>query len=257
MKVTGERSSTQAGGFNPVFQRHRANYALATRFLGPGRVLDLGCGVGHSLDLLAPRESVGVDREPAALAGQARETVVADMRELPFEDGSFASVVCSHAIEHVPDPERLLAEVARVLAPDGTAVLTTPNRLTFARAEEIIDPYHYIEWDPREFAALCSNAFGEVELHGVFGSPRQLAVLAGERKKLDALLRKDALKLRRLLPRPLLQRLYDQRLRRERRSGGPEYAAITLDDFELSSEGLDEALDVMAVCRAPRRAGRA
>ena len=253
MKVTGERSSTGAGGFNPVFQRHRANYALALRFLGPGRVLDLGCGVGHSVDLLAPRESVGVDRDPAALAGQPRQTVVADMRELPFEDGSFASVVCSHAIEHVPDPGRLLAEAARVLDRDGTAVFTTPNRLTFARADEIIDPYHYIEWDPREFEALCSQAFGEVALHGVFGSPRELAVLAGERKKLDALLRLDPLRVRRLLPRPLLQRLYDQRLRRERRTGGPEHEAITLEDFHLRSDGLDEALDLMAVCRDPRR----
>jgi SAM-dependent methyltransferase len=252
MKVTGERSSTGAAGFNPVFQRHRANYALATGFLGPGRVLDLGCGVGHSLDLLAPRESVGVDREAAALAGQPRETVVADMRELPFDDGSFSSIVCSHAIEHVPDPEALLAEAARVLASDGTAVFTTPNRLTFARADEIIDPYHYVEWDPPEFARLCAQAFGEVALHGVFGSPRQLALLAGERRKLDALLRKDPLKVRRVLPRPLLQRLYDWRLRRERRDGGPEHAAIALHDFELRSDGLAEALDLMAVCRAPK-----
>ena len=140
MKVTGERSSTAAAGFNPVFQRHRANYALATGFLGPGRVLDLGCGVGHSLDLLAPRESVGVDREPAALATQPRQTVVADMRELPLEDESFRSIVCSHAIEHVPDPERLLGEAARVLAPGSTVVFATPNRVAFARADEIIAP---------------------------------------------------------------------------------------------------------------------
>ncbi len=257
MKITGERSSTGAAGFNPVFQRHRANYSLASGFLGPERVLDLGCGVGHSLDLLAPRESVGVDREPAALAGQPRETVVADMRSLPFEDGSFPSIICSHAIEHVPDPERLLDEAARVLAAEGTAVFTTPNRLTFARADEIIDPYHYVEWDPHEFAALCSRAFADVALHGVFGSPRELAILAGEKKKLDALLAKDPLKLRRLVPRPLLQRLYDERLRRERRAGGPEQAAITLEDFELRSAGLDEALDLMAVCRAPRRAAGA
>lgn len=255
MKVTGERSSTGAAGFNPVFQRHRANYALATRFLGPGRVLDLGCGVGHSVDLLAPRESVGVDREPAALAGQPRETVVADMRELPFEDASFSSIVCSHAIEHVPDPERLLAEAARVLVPDGTAVFTTPNRLTFARADEIIDPYHYVEWDPDEFRQLCSGAFGDVQMHGVFGSPRELAVLAAERQKLDALLRLDPLKLRRRLPRPLLQRLYDWRLRRERSDGGPEHAAITLEDFDLRSEGLADSLDLMAVCRVPKHAG--
>lgn len=255
VKVTGERTSTGAGGFNPTFQRHRANYALATTFLEPGRVLDLGCGVGHSLDLLSPRDSVGVDRDAGALAGQPRETVVSDMRELPFQDGSFPSIVCSHAIEHVPDPERLLSEAARVLAPAGTAIFATPNRLTFGPADEIIDPYHYIEWDPAELATLCSGAFHQVSIHGVFGSERQLAVMAMEREKLDALLRKDFLGLRRMVPRRLRRRLYDQRLRRERRASTPEAAAITIADFELRSERLEEALDLIAVCRLPRPRG--
>lgn len=43
--------------------------------------------------------------------------VVADMRELPFADGEFASVLSVQSLEHVPDPERVLAEVARVLEP--------------------------------------------------------------------------------------------------------------------------------------------
>ena len=69
------------------------------------------------------------------------------MRSLPFADATFASVVAIHSIEHVPDPERMLAEVARVLAPGGRAMFATPNRLTFGRPDEIIDPYHYVEFD--------------------------------------------------------------------------------------------------------------
>ena len=78
--VTGERVATPAGGFNPTWQRHVAAYAFSASLLGPGRILDLGCGIGHSYHLLAPRETVGVDIDPAALVGQARTTVVADMR---------------------------------------------------------------------------------------------------------------------------------------------------------------------------------
>ncbi len=79
--VTGERVTTAAGGFNPTFQRHVAAYRLCAPLLPQaGRVLDLGCGAGHSFSALAPRESVGVDLDAAALAGQSRETVVADMR---------------------------------------------------------------------------------------------------------------------------------------------------------------------------------
>jgi len=64
VKVTGERAVTSAGGFNPAWQRHVAAYVLCEPFLGPGRVLDVGCGTGHSYDRLAPRETVGVDIEP-------------------------------------------------------------------------------------------------------------------------------------------------------------------------------------------------
>ena len=108
MKITGERVASPAGGFNPTWQRHVAAYALAEPELGPGRVLDLGCGVGHSFHLLAPRATVGVDLDAAALAGQDRETVVADMRALPFADARFGSVLSVQSLDHVPDPERVL-----------------------------------------------------------------------------------------------------------------------------------------------------
>src|SRR3954451_3334195 len=87
--VTGERAVTGRAGFNPSWQRHVFAYAQAARFLGPGRVLDLGCGTGHSFELLAPRVTVGFARAPAVLARQPRETVAADMRSLPFADASF------------------------------------------------------------------------------------------------------------------------------------------------------------------------
>jgi SAM-dependent methyltransferase len=218
-------------------------------------VLDLGAGAGHSHALLAPRDSVGVDRDAGALADQDRETVVADMRELPFPDGAFASVLAVQSIEHVPDGERVVREAARVLEPAGVAVFVTPNRLTFARPDEIIDPYHYVEYDPRQLRALCETAFAAVELRGLFGSARYASLVAEERARLDRLLARDPLRLRRLVPRRVRQRLYDRMLARARRRSDPRAAAIEPDDFELRADGLDGALDLIAVCREPRRSG--
>jgi SAM-dependent methyltransferase len=252
VKITGERVVTPVGGFNPTWQRHVAAYALAEPELGPGRVLDLGCGVGHSFHLLAPRETVGVDLDAAALAGQERETVVADMRALPFPARSFASVLSVQSLEHVPDPERVLAEVARVVEADGVAVFVTPNRLTLGRPDEIIDPYHHVEFDAAQLEALCRGSFGVVEVRGLFGSPRYMELFDEERRTLDRLLGLDPLRLRRAVPNAVRRRLYDLLLRRARRSDDPRAQAITPADFELRTTALDAALDLVAVCSAPR-----
>ena len=280
MTVTGERVTTPAGGFNPTWQRHVAAYRLCAGLLPQGRTLDLGCGIGHSYEELAPRETVGVDIDSDALEGQDRETHAADMRELPFGDRAFDSVLSVQSIEHVPDPERVLAEVRRVLRPGGVAVFVTPNRLTFGRPDEIIDPYHYVEYDAGQLRALCEPFFEQLELRGIFGSARYhyveysppelerlcaswfpraavmglfgseryLELVAEQREKLDRLLRRDPLRLRRLVPRRARRRLYDRMLSRERASDDPRAAAITPGDFVLRDSGLDEALDLVAVC---------
>ncbi len=248
--ITGERVVTPAGGFNPTWQRHVAAYEQCAHFLGAeGPVLDLGCGIGHSHRLLAPRETIGVDVDAAALADQDRETRVADMRALPFEEGRFASVLAVQSIEHVPDPERVLDEVVRVLRPGGVAVLVTPNRLTFARPDEIVDPYHHVEYDAPQLRSLCERFFGSVQLHGLFGSEHYLELVALESRRLDALLRRDPLRLRRAVPRRARQRLYDFALTRSRTGEDSSAAAITREDFTMGEEGLDACLDLIAVCR--------
>jgi SAM-dependent methyltransferase len=250
-KITGERVVSPTGGFNPTWQRHVAAYVLCEPFLGPGRVLDLGCGVGHSYHRLAPRETVGVDIDSEALEGQERNTVVADMRALPFDDASFPSVVAVQSIEHVPDPERAVAEAARVLEPDGVAVFVTPNRLTLGRPDEIIDPYHYVEFDPYELRSLCGQSFGEVEVLGLFGSDAYMELFKEERTRLDRLLRLDPLRLRRLVPRVIRQSLYDRLLRHYRPDADPRAETIGLGDFELRSDYVEGSLDVCALCRSP------
>jgi SAM-dependent methyltransferase len=254
MKITGERVSSPEGGFNPTWQRHVAAYGGSEGWLGDGLVLDLGCGVGHSYHLLAPRETIGVDVDPAALEGQDRRTVVADMRALPFDDASFDSVISVQSLEHVPDPERAVAEVARVVAPAGVAVFVTPNRLTLGRPDEIIDPYHYVEFDAEELRALCGRFFAEVEMRGLFGSARYMELFDEERAKLDRLLALDPARLRRLVPMRAKQRLYDVMLNRYRKLDDPRAEAITPEDFEFRESGLEQALDVCAVCRRPTRA---
>jgi len=248
--VTGERVTTGAGGFNPTFQRHVAAYALCADLLPADvRVLDLGAGAGHSYDRLAPRETVGVDIDAGALEGQDRETHVADMRALPFADAAFEAVLSVQSLEHVPDGDTVVREVRRVLAPGGTAIFVTPNRLTFGRPDEIIDPYHYVEYAPAELRALCATAFETVGLHGLFGSARYAEFDRAEKARMERILGLDVLNVRRRLPRRTLMWAYDTSLRLTRRRASPLAASITVEDFALGDEDLERALDLVAVCR--------
>ena len=248
MIVTGERVITAEGGFNPTWQRHVATYRLCADLLPEDeRVLDLGCGVGHSFELLAPRETVGVDIEPSVLEGQNRETVVADMRKLPFDDTSFKAAISVQALEHIPDPERMLSQVRRVLELNGVGVFVTPNRLTFGSPEEIIDPYHYHEFDPEQLRTLMAAWFKEVRILGIFGSARHLKFVAAEHRRLRLMLHLDPLRLRRFIPRRIRQLLYDTSLTLARRRPNPAAEAIGQEDFYLAEEPLDEALDLVAV----------
>ncbi len=67
------------------------------------------------------------------------------------------------------------------------------------------------------------------------------------------MLRRDPLRVRRLIPRRVRQRLYDWRLDRDRAAPRPGALDITPEDFTLGPEGLAECIDLVAVCDQPRR----
>ncbi|HWF73997.1 MAG TPA: hypothetical protein VG186_11665, partial [Solirubrobacteraceae bacterium] len=114
--------------------------------------------------------------------------------------------------------------------------------------EEIIDPYHYVEYDAAELAALCSPAFARVDVLGLFGSARYQRLVDAERVELDRVLRLDPLRLRRFVPRRLRQRLYDRRLATSRAVPAPGALEIAPEDFSLAPGPLEAALDLVAVC---------
>ncbi|WP_369779037.1 class I SAM-dependent methyltransferase [Streptomyces sp. R33] len=125
-----------------IARQGRALDALLTACLGPGphRVLDNACGIGtQALGLAALGHRVtGTDLSPpsaaragreAAARGLALSTAAADMRALPFRDGSFDAVVCAdNALPHLltaGDVCTALAETLRVLRPGGLLLLST------------------------------------------------------------------------------------------------------------------------------------
>ena len=96
-------------------------------------VLDVGCGTGFLIDLLArkrPARYVGLDlsTEMLRMARQKQiagaEFVAGTADKLPFKDGSFDIVTCSQSFHHYPYPSKAMQEAYRVLKPGGLYILS-------------------------------------------------------------------------------------------------------------------------------------
>jgi SAM-dependent methyltransferase len=102
------------------------------------RLLDVGCGRGEYLSRMKDLgwDVQGVEPDPVA-AELARDIGISvspgTLQEAAFPDDSFDAVTMSHVIEHLADPEALLAECNRILKPGGRLVVLTPNTDSLAR----------------------------------------------------------------------------------------------------------------------------
>jgi 2-polyprenyl-3-methyl-5-hydroxy-6-metoxy-1,4-benzoquinol methylase len=119
----------------PVLDHRLTLVADIVEGVGPASVLDIGCGRATLLNELARRlpncSLAGVDVRDEAVG--PFEYKSADLTAgLPWPDDSFAVVTFGEVIEHLPDPDAMLAEIRRVLQPDGHLVITTPNLVSWA-----------------------------------------------------------------------------------------------------------------------------
>src|SRR5688572_7638089 len=97
--------------------------------------LDLGCGAGWAARMSradGAQRTIGLDFSRTALQLARRHTpeilwVQADGTALPVADGSIDTLHCDGALEHFPDPQKGLREIARILRPGGRGVLIVPN----------------------------------------------------------------------------------------------------------------------------------
>jgi SAM-dependent methyltransferase len=141
--------------------------ALLSRMEFDSPLLDLGCGdgrivqhlLGSSGDRTHPHRVFGLDLNEnsvrLALARPIhRAAIVADARAMPFGDAAFASVLSVCVLEHIPAPDRVLAEASRVLKPNGLLAFSVPT----ARLSEIAAETHPRTLDyPAVFAARVEH----------------------------------------------------------------------------------------------------
>jgi 2-polyprenyl-3-methyl-5-hydroxy-6-metoxy-1,4-benzoquinol methylase len=178
------------GSTNPVVKRLMAGFegTLAQLFAqaAPGSVLDVGCGEGvltyQWAQQLGDRRIVGIDLDDAKLKAEWEtrrrpnlEYLTMPAQQLPFADGEFELAAAIEVLEHVPDPEHTVAEMARVA---GRHLLVSVPReplwrgLNMARGAYLRDlgntPGHVNHWSKRSFVRLLSQHGAVIERRSPF-----------------------------------------------------------------------------------------
>jgi SAM-dependent methyltransferase len=174
-QFTGERFLPGVAG--EIAYEHCHRYAFARRFVHGRRVLDAACGEGYGAALLAQaaQSVIGVDIDAGVVAEASRRYggrgnlffEAASVTRLPLPDASVDIVVSFETVEHLKaeDQPPMLAEFARVLAPGGLLILSSPNRPQYSDARGYANPFHRNELDRDELSRLLQLRFSAQQWH--------------------------------------------------------------------------------------------
>jgi 2-polyprenyl-3-methyl-5-hydroxy-6-metoxy-1,4-benzoquinol methylase len=164
--------------------------AIIRRMIGTADGLDLaevGSGGGHVLRMF-PRaritaidvSDVFLDTARKNLAGYDARFLKGQVDKMDLPDRSFDRIICTEVLEHTENPRAILGAIARLLRPEGVAVITVPNDPLILRLKGIVkrtpvgwalrgrihwggDEYHLHQWTPREFERLLEEFFRVTE----------------------------------------------------------------------------------------------
>ena len=187
--VTGN-TYDKYGSTNPAVRRMMATFEATLDELfhmaDPQSILDVGCGEGVLVHKWAaqldPKPVVGIDLEDPAIQAEWEKRPAPNLdyrimkaENLPFADGEFDMASAIEVLEHVPDPEHTVAEMARVAS--RWLLVSVPREplwrgLNMARGAYLKDlgntPGHLNHWSRRSFVKLLSQHGEVVEARSPF-----------------------------------------------------------------------------------------
>ena len=174
LSFTGERFLPECGG--EIWYEHWHRYALARQLGQHANILDVASGEGYGSAMLAESAAgvVGVDVSPDAVQHARNryghlpnlEFVTASCDSLPLADASFDLAVSFETIEHIETQQAFIAELARVLRPDGVLILSSPNKRIYSDAHDYHNEFHVRELYRDELENLLRGTFPHIQWFG-------------------------------------------------------------------------------------------
>lgn len=167
-----------------------------------GNVLDVGCGTQPYRELFQVKTYVGLEYDTPDNRAKKRADLFYDGGAFPCADESFDSVVCFEVLEHVPEPERFIGEIRRVLRPGGTLLLSTPFLF-----EEHEMPYDFQRFTKFGLQRLLStHGFQDIHRTEIAGGLAVMAhfVMTGVVKRTDGWKRRAPARIMQILATALV-----------------------------------------------------
>lgn len=250
---TTEIASDKLVSDNPIHQRLLKAYIAAAPWVS-GKLLEIGCGEGRGVEVLAPRAEsyLGLDKIPEVierLKGKFpqysfEQSVIPPLASL--QSNTFDCVVSFQVIEHIREDKLFLEEIYRVLKPGGKAIISTPNTLySLSR-----NPWHIREYTPDALQALCASVFREVDTKGIGGNAKVMAYHDANRTSVKRITQWDVFNLQYRLPASFLKIPYEilNRINRNKlhKEQGDRVTDIGHEDY-LVLDSPKEALDLFYI----------
>ena len=159
---------TEENRANIIYDEHLVRYQLAAQAAKGKNILDIACGSGYGAKILAQAGAAkvtAIDQSLEAITKAKQnysatniEYKVGDAENFGEADGAFDLVTSFETIEHLKNPEKYLAEIARVLKREGIFLVSTPNREIFGQK----NPYHWHEFTRSEFEEILKKYFKNI-----------------------------------------------------------------------------------------------
>ena len=168
IEFTGERFTPECE--REIWYEHYHRYAYAKRLVVNKRVLDVASGEGYGSHILAQHAhsviGVDIDKTSVQHANQKYQNknlgyIQSSCINMPIEDASIDVAVSFETLEHLAEQQEMLAEINRVLKPDGLLVISTPDKKHYSDATGFSNEFHVKELYQDEFKALLDNHWPE------------------------------------------------------------------------------------------------
>ena len=177
LEFTGERfvPEVEADIAGDITTEHLHRYLIARELASGKVVLDIACGEGYGSAMLAGVGSrvIGVDISEEAVAharskyaNENLEFLEGRADEIPLPEGSVDLVVSFETIEHHDKHAEMIAEIHRVLRPEGLLIISSPDKREYSDVPGYSNPFHVKELYLEEFTALLGQYFRNVAILG-------------------------------------------------------------------------------------------